>query len=223
MTMHGITRRAAPFAAGIFLLIPGTLAAGGLTGQITAGDFPLKGNDRPPIIWIEGAPADGVPAVDTEITHRGGELSPPVSIAYVGREFVFRNDDPEFHNTHLYLHLDYQRRASQRPLHYGATLYNVPLPVKGTEIRRPVKAYHRIREETGFIEVVCNPHPDERAYVLVFDHPYCTIAGDDGSYTIRDVPPGRYPVWAFHRGTLRKLADAEIGPDGTTRLDLNME
>jgi hypothetical protein len=37
-----------------------------------------------------------------------------------------------------------------------------------------------------------------RAYVGVFDHPYFTLSGADGSFTLKNVPPGEYTVEAWH-------------------------
>jgi hypothetical protein len=211
-----------PWPVLCLLLLPVSLTAGDLAGTVSLPSQPEAGSAYPPVVWLEGTESAGVPEIDTEITHIDGRLDPPISLGYVGREFVFRNDEDSFHNMHLYLHLDYQKKASQRPLHYGATLYNVPLPIRGAEISKPIKSYHRVREETGYIRVGCNPHPEEKAYVLVFDHPYCALVADDGSYVIEDIPPGRYPVRIFFQGEIRPFEEVEIHAEESTRLDLEL-
>ncbi len=205
------------------VMIPQNMQGGEIKGKVFTTPAQGNGDFFPPIVWIEGAKSLSAPLGDIKITHLKGKLDPPVSIGYVGNDFIFRNDDPQFHNTHLYLHLNYQKEASQRPLHYGATLYNIPLPHQGREIRKPIKKYHRYREETGFIEVVCNPHPDEKAYVIIFDHPYCDVAQADGSFSIGQIPVGSYPLMAFHDGTIKRVTDVEIIDDKPTFININMK
>ena len=78
------------------------------------------------------------------VTHiSGGAFDPSVSIGFVGREFVFRNEDDELHNTHLYLELAEQKKVSSQPLRNGATLYNIALPLSGMEVRRPIRPWPR--------------------------------------------------------------------------------
>ena len=48
------------------------------------------------------------------------------------------------------------------------------------------------------IEVVCQEHPWTRAWVAVLDHPYATKTAANGSFSIADIPPGRYRIRAWH-------------------------
>ena len=48
------------------------------------------------------------------------------------------------------------------------------------------------------IRFKCDVHPWMTAYLLVTDNPYYAISGDDGSFTIANVPPGRYTVEIWH-------------------------
>ena len=65
------------------------------------------------------------------------------------------------------------------------------------------------REEVA-IPVKCNVHPWMKAYIAVFDNPYFQVTGKDGSFTIKNVPPGTYTVTAWHE-TLR-LAGPDRSP-----------
>ncbi len=173
------------------------------------------------VVWVEGISSGEVPKSDTVITHISGRFQPTVSIGFVGNSFVFRNDDDTLHNTHLYLGLAYQEERSGRPLHYGATLYNVALPKAGAEVRKPIKAYHRYRRDTGFIEVVCNPHPGERAHVLVFDHPYAAVTNNDGTFSIPDLPPGKHPVKVWAAASVKEWGVVEIKEGAATDIIIN--
>ena len=194
------------------VLISGSLAgAGELRGRVVGATAA-----EPAVVWIEGL-TGAVPKTDTVLTHvRGGAFVPHVAIGFVGNDYVLRNEDDTMHNIHLHLRLGYQKAASERPLQAGATLYNIALPKAGTEVRRPIKAYHRYRDETGFIEVLCDRHPQETAYVVVFDHPYAAVTGADGIFSIPDVPPGNHLVRVWQKGTVRDAAQVEIKAGGVT-------
>ena len=187
----------------------------GLVSVVSAGELKgrVTGNDGPVVVWVEGA-AGEVPSQDTPITHvSGGAFEPGLSIGYVGRSFVFKNEDDKLHNTHLYMRLAHQKDVSGRPLEFGSTVYNVALPRPGAVVEKPIKAYHRYRAETGFIEIVCNAHPNERAFLIVFDHPYAAIAGDGGKFVLPNVPSGKHEIRYWHRGDVKIWQDVEVGKE----------
>ncbi len=107
-----------------------------LTGCDTlAGEPSLQGRvdvpagTGPAVVFLKGVPGGIAPQTDAVITHLAdGTFDPPISIGFVGNDFVFRNEDDELHTTHLYMHLAYQEAVSGRPIENGATLYNIALP-----------------------------------------------------------------------------------------------
>lgn len=56
-------------------------------------------------------------------------------------------------------------------------------------------------KKTGVYAQLCNIHPEMEAYVVVLDTPYSTVSGKDGSFTIKNVPAGKYTlkVWSQKR------------------------
>jgi plastocyanin len=44
----------------------------------------------------------------------------------------------------------------------------------------------------------CDVHPWMFAWANVFDNPYFAISGKDGKFVIKNVPPGKYALVAFH-------------------------
>ena len=174
----------------------GTSLGGDLKGRIS-----LPRGSGPTIVFVQGVRSEALPKQDTVITHLvGGEFTPSVAIAYVGNQFIFKNEDDALHTTHLYLQLAYQKEVSGRPIKNGATLYNIALPKPGMEVSRPVKPYFRFSADTGVIDVRCNSHPTESATVLVFDHPFVTVADSDGAFNISGVPAGTHEVWIWQDG-----------------------
>lgn len=46
--------------------------------------------------------------------------------------------------------------------------------------------------------LLCNVHPEMEGFVLVLDTPYFAVVSKDGSYSIKDVPPGTYQLKIWH-------------------------
>ena len=54
------------------------------------------------------------------------------------------------------------------------------------------------------IAVKCNIHPWMKGYIAVFKHPYFTVTSKDGTFVLKDLPPGNYTItaWQEKLGTL---------------------
>jgi hypothetical protein len=50
------------------------------------------------------------------------------------------------------------------------------------------------------VPVKCNQHPWMKSYIGVVKHPYFAVSGEDGSFTLKNVPAGTYTVAAWHEG-----------------------
>jgi hypothetical protein len=212
-----LTIRKSIFALALAALVGTQVSAGVIRGQIAGGE----GSST--VVWVEGLSGE-VPEKDTPITHvSGGAFEPGFSIGYVGREFVLRNEDKVLHNTHLYMKLAYQKDISGRPLQLGSTVYNVALPRSGQEVRKPINPYHRYRDATGFIEIVCNAHPNERAFLLVVDHPYITVAAEDGSFEISGVPAGDHEIRYWHAGSVKKWGSVDTRERTEASISIELE
>lgn len=187
-------------------------SAGDLRGRVT-----MPAGSGPAVVFVRGVTGQPLPTGDTVITHRaGGSFDPAVAIGFVGNDFVFKNEDDQLHTTHLYLHLAQQERVSGRPLKNGATIYNIALPQPGMEVRRAIRPYFEYSDDTGVIDVRCNPHPGEQAALLIFDHPYAAVTTRDGSFSIANVPAGTHEVWVWHAGRVAKWRDVAVKPAGAT-------
>jgi plastocyanin len=53
------------------------------------------------------------------------------------------------------------------------------------------------REEIA-IPVKCNIHPWMRGYIAVFKHPFFAVTGKDGSFELKNLPPGTYTITVWH-------------------------
>lgn len=114
------------------------------------------------------------PAEPAAIDQKGCWFAPRVVGMQTGQTLRVTNSDPVTHNIHPQPQKNRDWNQSQAP-------GDPPLLRKFAtpEIMIPVK---------------CNVHNWMRAWIGVLDHPYYTVTGTDGSFVIRNVPPGTYTV-----------------------------
>jgi plastocyanin len=131
-----------------------------------------------------------LPETRVVLDHRDCLYTPRIQGAMVGQELELQNRDPTFHNTHGYIG--------------NESWASLPQPKGGA-------AAVRMFEASGIYKFNCDVHPWERAFVVVSDHPFFAVSGEDGSFAIPDVPAGRYMIEAWHaRYGLRRIP-AEVG------------
>ena len=72
------------------------------------------------------------------------------------------------------------------------------------------------REEIA-IPVKCNVHPWMRGYIAVFKHPYFAVSDKNGSFDLKDLPPGTYTItaWQEKLGTLNQKITVGAGETKT--------
>ena len=61
----------------------------------------------------------------------------------------------------------------------------------------------------------CNNHPWMQAYINVSPNPYFAVTGADGSFTLRNLPPGTYTVAAVHETLGEKDVQVTVPAKGT--------
>ena len=119
-----------------------------------------------------------VPEQPVQNDQKGCVFLPRVMAVQVDQQIRYLNSDPTAHNVH--------------GLPTNSSQWNFSLGLKGASRTMSVGA-----EEIG-IEVKCDIHGWMRGYVGVFDHPYFALSGEDGSFTLNNVPPGEYTLEAWH-------------------------
>lgn len=157
--------------------------------SVTADDIVVNGNGtlRNVFVWVKsGVPASNwaVPPSPVAIDQKACMYSPHVIGAMVGQNISISNADPVNHNIHPIPQTNEEWNDTQSPGEAPKTR-----TFNKQEIMVPVK---------------CNVHPWMRAYIGVVAHPFFAVTGDDGSFTIKGLPPGTYTIEAWHEkfGTL---------------------
>ncbi len=108
----------------------------------------------------------------------GCAYTPHVFAAMTGQTVTIRNSDPTLHNVH------------GRPT--VAKEFNVAQAVKGMEEKLVFK-----KPEVPFA-IKCDVHPWMTTWCAIFDHPYFAVTGDEGTFSIPNLPPGEYTIEAWH-------------------------
>lgn len=178
--------------------------AGQHQGPVPAGDVLVKdGRVENAFVYVKEGLGDRVfaaPAEPVTIDQRGCLYHPRVTGAVTCQEIVFLNSDPLLHNVHGTPH--------------DSRAWNFSMGVQGS--RRSI----RVDKPEVAVEVRCDVHPWMRAFIGVVDHPYFAVTGADGSFTLRDVPPGDYVVASWHERFGTREARVTLPPRGTADVTL---
>lgn len=128
------------------------------------------------------------------------DFRPHVQIIPAG-DVEIVNDDPVLHNTHGF---------------YGQlTAFNVALPNKDQRITKPLK-------KSGLVRVECDAHGWMLSWIYVADNPYYVITAKDGTFAIKDLPPGQYTLvaWQEHTGEVEQSITVKAKDATTLTIDL---
>ncbi len=115
-------------------------------------------------------------------------ISPRVTIVQAGTAVDFTNSDAVYHNI-------FSLSRTKR--------FNLGRYPRGE--RRSVTF-----ENPGTVEIFCDIHSDMNAVVLVVPNTYYAIADQDGSYSIKSVPPGTYTLTAWRENQAEQTRQVVI-------------
>ena len=131
------------------------------------------------VVYISSGDSENVPPPANAVSYdqQGCHYTTHVAVFRVGQEVKISNNDPISHNIH--------------PLAKANREWNkIQLP--GV----PPFSYSFDHEE--FIPVRCNIHPWMQGYFVVLHTSHFALTGDDGQFTLPDLPPGHYTITAWH-------------------------
>jgi plastocyanin len=222
-------------ATGLALMCPILMFGGTISGKVTYTGTPAKQKPidmskepscakqhNPPImtegvvtganntldnvvIYISaGADDANAPAQAVTFTQKGCQYMPHVLAMHTGQELDVVNDDQTSHNIHPLAKVNREWNKSQPP---------------GTP---PIKDKW---DQPEFIEVKCNIHPWMHGWFAVLKTNHYAITSSDGTYTLPDLPAGKYTITAWHEGTGgtgdTKTQDVTIGGSETKTVDFS--
>lgn len=174
-------------------------------GDKTTDDVVITdGNLGNVYVYLKAAAIDkfsyAVPSDPAVLDQLGCRYSPRTMGLRTGQTLRVTNSDPTTHNVHPSPKVNQEWNQSQAE---GAP------PIE--------KKFNR---KELLIPVKCNQHPWMKANVGVLDHPYFTVSAKDGSYTIKDVPPGNYTVVFWHETLGEQTASITVAAKESKTQDM---
>ncbi len=133
------------------------------------------------------------------VDQKNCRFQPFFSVMANKKNLLVKNSDPVAHNIHAYELMGAKKR----------TAFNVNQPDKDSVLKKKVK----LRRGTA-MKIECDQHDFMHGFVFAAKSPYFAVVGADGSFTINNIPPGKYTIKSWH-GTLgEQKSSVEIAPGG---------
>jgi hypothetical protein len=88
------------------------------------------------------------------------------------------------------------------------TMFNFGQPDPG-EIEQKIKP-----RRSHFIAINCEAHNFMFGFMMAPKHPYAVVVGEDGSFTLDGIPPGKYTLKAWHPRLGVKKTEIEVPAGG---------
>lgn len=163
-----------------------------MTQDVMPGE---KGTLQNVVVYLKGdfSPYSfETPKSPVTIDQKGCQYNPHVLALMTGQPLQVVNSDQTTHNIHPVPKDNREWNESQPP---GSS------PINQSFARQEVS-----------VPVKCNVHPWMKAYIAVLSTPYFQVTGNDGSFEIKNVPPGTYTVTAWHELYGTSDQSVTIGP-----------
>lgn len=130
------------------------------------------------VVYVSaGAPVDAAPSNAATFTQKGCRYIPHLLAFQVNQELKISNEDQTVHNVHPQPKRNREWNKSQPP---GAP---------------PIRESY---EQAEFIPVKCNVHPWMHGTLAVMPNSHYAVTGDGGSFSLANLPPGKYTITAWH-------------------------
>ncbi len=155
------------------------------------------------IIYLvrNGSASVRLPSADATIAMNGRAFVPRVRVVPVGSKVAFPNQDPFQHNIF----------STSTGARFDLGLY----------------ASGRSRDVTfrraGVVPVYCNIHPRMTSFVVAVPTPYYVQAGEDGRWSIPNVPAGDYTVHIWHERATAVERPLTVVASGNPGFDVTLD
>ncbi|MEK7249682.1 MAG: carboxypeptidase regulatory-like domain-containing protein [Bacteroidota bacterium] len=142
------------------------------------------------------------PSKKVTFDQKGCVYSPHVLGIQSGQELEVMNSDPTLHNVHS--------------LSKNNPSFNVAQPMKG--MKRSFKF-----DKPEVFKVKCEVHTWMGAYIGVFNHPFFSVTGEDGSFSLKKLPAGDYTIEAWHEKYGTQTAKVKVDAAGKATADFKFK
>lgn len=131
------------------------------------------------------------PSTPVTINQKGCTYEPHVFGMQAGQPIVIKNSDDTLHNIHA--------------LPNNNEEFNKGQPAGSADLKKT------FTKADVMVKFKCDVHPWMTAYVGVLEHPFFSVSGDDGGFSIKGLPAGDYEVEAWHEKYGTQTAKLKVG------------
>lgn len=137
------------------------------------------------------------PKEPVKFDQQGCQYTPKVFGVMVKQPIEIINSDGTLHNVHA--------------LSKNSPEFNLGMPIKGMKLKKS------FANPEVMVKIKCEVHPWMAAYAGVLDHPFYSVSGDEGTFEIKDLPPGQYVIEAWHEKYGAQTQSVTIAAEGDTQ------
>lgn len=168
---------------------------------VTRRDTPAIPEIKNVVVYLKDVTYRGtLPISRQEIRQEGEAFVPRVLAVTRGSTVDFPNADPFYHNVFSLS---------------GAANFDLGRYPKGRSRSRQFR-------KPGLVKVFCHIHSHMSASILVLDHPYFVVPDLDGSFTLSNLPPGRYTIVGWHERVGERTATIQVPADSSASIELTL-
>lgn len=188
-------------AAAVLLISVQLALAGGIAGKVKAKGVKNSGDA---IIYIDkiAGKTFSPPKEHARIDQKNLMFVPHVLPVLAGTTVDFMNSDDVLHNVFS------PDKCCDK--------FNLGSWPKGQ-----IKSF-TFKEPGCAATLLCNVHPEMEGHVYVVETPYYAVSAKDGSYEIKDVPPGKYTLNIWHEKLKGKEVAVEVPEKGNATVDFEI-
>ena len=149
------------------------------------------------VVFLKDAPALHTEPTVMEIRQKDENFVPRVVAVPIGSEVQFPNDDPIYHNV---FSLSRAKTFNLGRFPRGES--------KSVRVTKP-----------GVVKVFCEIHSHMTATIMVFNHPWFAMVGEDGRFELANVPSGQREITAWHERLGDRTVPVRVDSGRATEAD----
>ena len=142
-----------------------------------------------------------VPKEGVKFDQQGCHYIPHVLGLQAGQPLDIVNSDSTLHNVHGMPAMSKE--------------FNLGMPIQGMKLSR------KFDKPEVMVKFKCDVHPWMHAYVGVLNHPFYSVTGDQGSFEIKDLPPGTYTIEAWHEKYGTQTRQVTVDASGSAAVNFS--
>ncbi len=137
------------------------------------------------------------------VTQEGCTYHPHVLGMMVNQPVKFVNGDATLHNLHAVTTVN--------------EAFNIGQPSKGMEAEKTFD------KPEVMVKMKCDVHPWMSSFIGVLEHPYFAVTGEEGSFSLKNLPPGSYTIEAWQEEYGAQTQEVTVGPKETKQITFSFK